>query len=62
LEHKLEKHAVQIAKRYVARALGPKGDKVLMHAIDRILPAAKREIELSGQLKVVRIVTPDLNG
>jgi hypothetical protein len=40
LDREIEKHAVQIAQRYIARALGPKGDEFLMHAIDRLLPAA----------------------
>ena len=50
--------AGEIALHYVKRALGKNGDKVLMHIIDRVLPPAKAEVEVSGGVKVFRVIAP----
>ena len=55
VERELQSRAATLAKQYVDRALGEKGDRVLMHAIDRAVPAAKQEVEISGGLKIVRV-------
>ena len=44
----IEKNAKKLAVRYVSRALANKADKVLMHAIDKLVSHAKQEIEHSG--------------
>jgi hypothetical protein len=43
----IERHAVKLAKRYVERALAAKADKVLMHAIDRLVPPAKPTMNIN---------------
>ena len=55
----IEKNAKKLAARYVSRALANKADKVLMHAIDKLVPHAKQEIEHSGL--IVREVKPMLS-
>ena len=52
----IEKNAKEIAERFVLRALSDDVDKVLMHAIDKIVPVAKQEIEHSGGI-VYEIMT-----
>jgi hypothetical protein len=46
----------KLAKRYIARGL--KADKVLLHVIDRAIPAAKQEVEISGGVKIFRVIAP----
>ena len=48
--------ADKLAAHYLKQAF--KDNKVLMHAIDRVLPAAKAEVEVSGGVKIIRVVAP----
>src|SRR5262249_27632145 len=55
LERQAKTKIRQIASRYISRATGANGDKVLMHLVDTVLPKAKQEVELSGGVKIVRV-------
>lgn len=48
-----------IAKRYVTRATSKNGDKVLMHLIDKAISAARTDLNITGQIKMVEIIAPD---
>lgn len=49
VEEKVNERVQAIAARYVIRATGNRGDKVLMHLIDRAIPAAKTQLEVTGK-------------
>jgi hypothetical protein len=59
-QRELEKWDAKLAKRFCEEAM--KDNSVLLSARKSAIPDAKQEIELTGQLKVVRIKAPDLNG
>ena len=57
--------AAELAQQTLAKNVGSavlhymkrsrKNDKVLMHYIDKFVPAAKQELQISGGLKIVRV-------
>jgi hypothetical protein len=51
----IEGNAERLTNRYVKRALSPNADKILMHAVDKLVPAAKQELKISGGLKIVKV-------
>lgn len=64
LEAELAKYAKKIAQRYRKRALAKTGDRVLTHAVERVLPPAKQAFELDhkGQIAsriVIETIDPD---
>jgi len=53
VQRELEKDIGGSARHYLKRSR--KNDKVLMHLIDKFMPAAKQELQISGGLKIVRV-------
>lgn len=47
VERQAQEKVKAIAKKYISRATGPKGDKVLMHLIDKVMPDTKQVIDLN---------------
>ena len=66
LEVEVAKRADAFIQRYGKRALGKNGDRVLTHLIERAIPAARQEINVTGGLEIrrvtVRTVDPDGEG
>lgn len=59
-ERELTKWDAKHAKRFCEQAM--EDNSVLLSARKAVIPDAKQEIELSGQVKLVRLKVPDLNG
>jgi hypothetical protein len=58
VEKAVQDMATRIGAQYVKRALGKNGDRILMHIVDRVLPPARSEAEISGEVKIFRVVAP----
>lgn len=60
LERELGRRAARIARRY--GALAESDPATVRHAVDRVLPAAKQELDLTvhGKVEIYTNVQPDL--
>ena len=58
----IKKNARKLTNKFVKRALAKNADKVLMHAIDKLIPDAKQELKISGGLKIVKVNAFDPDG
>jgi len=47
IEHQARQKIKAIAKKYISRAVGSKGDKILMHLVDKVMPSARQAIDLN---------------